>query len=91
MKQEHYTNLTDAHIAYESAKARGNGIAGAKETLKNLLFNYAQEIIDDLGGQQALHYKIADLEAEVEALNGALDEADKELADMKAKAGKKNK
>lgn len=91
MKQEHYTNLSDASIAYESAKARGNGIAGAKERLKNLLFNYAQEIIDDLGGQQALHDKIADLEAEVEALNGALDEVDKELADMKAKAGKKNK
>lgn len=51
MKQEHYTNLSDAIIAYESAKARGNGIAGAKERLKNLLFNYAQEIIDDLGGQ----------------------------------------
>ena len=83
MKQEHYTNLTDAHIAYESAKARGNGIAGAKETLKNLLFNYAQEIIDDLGGQRALQDKIADLEAQVGALNEALDEADKELAGRK--------
>ena len=85
MKQEHYTNLSDARIAYESAKARGNGIAGAKETLKNLLFNYAQEIIDDLCGQQALHDKIAELEAEVEALNEALDEADKELAGKKSK------
>ena len=85
MKQEHYTNLSDARIAYESAKARGNGIAGTKETLKNLLFNYSQEIIDDLGGQQALHDKIADLEAEVEALNEALDEADKELAGKKSK------
>lgn len=91
MKKEHIDNLSDARIAYESAVARGNGVGGAKETLKNLLFNYSQEIIDDLGGQQALHDKIADLEAEVEALNGALDEVDKELADMKAKAGKKNK
>lgn len=89
MEKTHYENLSGARIAYESAMARGNGVAAAKETLKNLLFNYSKEIVNELGSQQALHDRIAELEGETAALNEALAEADNELAEAKAKAGKK--
>ena len=87
MEKAHYENLSDARVAYENAMARGNGITGPKETLKNLLFNYSQEIIEDLGKQQKLADRIAELEEEVTVLNEALAEADKELAAATAKAG----
>lgn len=87
MEKAHYENLGDARVAYENAMARGNGISGPKETLKNLLFNYSQEIIEDLGKQQKLVDRIAELEEEVAVLNEALAEADKELAAATAKAG----
>lgn len=70
-----------------SAKARNSGVIAAKEKMKNLLFNYHEDIV-----KMAMEFK--SLQDEVSVLDAALDESDrendqlrKELKELKAQKG----
>lgn len=73
--------LRQAKMDMEAAKVRGSGVAAARDRIKNLMYtNYAviTEALDD-------HGKMTE---EIEMLNNALSEADRELAALRKK-GKK--
>lgn len=70
------TTLADAKHRYDAAVARGMGIAGEKERLKNTLFNCYADIVAKLGEIEAL-------QGQIDFLNGALDDADAELAQLR--------
>ena len=70
-----------------SAKARNSGVMAAKEKMKNLLFNYHDDIV-----KMAMEFQ--NLQDEVSVLEGALEESDlennelrKELKELKAQKG----
>lgn len=76
--------MTNAKAEYVAAQTRGAGIAGAKERMKNIAFNYYDQLID------AAKENIS-LREEVESLDEALANADEELKELKKpkkKAGK---
>lgn len=75
------TTLAEAKHRYDAAVARGMGIAGEKERLKNTLFNCYADIVTKLGEIEAL-------QGQIDFLNGALDDADAELAAARAEAAK---
>lgn len=70
------TTLAEAKHRYDSAVARGMGIAGEKERLKNTLFNCYADIVAKLG-------EIEVLQGQIEFLNGALDDADNQLTELR--------
>lgn len=70
------TTLAEAKHRYDAAVARGMGIAGEKERLKNTLFNCYADIVAKLGEIEAL-------QGQIDFLNGALDDADAELAQLR--------
>lgn len=69
-------NLTRAKREYESAMARRGGVGVAKERIRNLLFNYFDQLLSAYIENKSLH-------EEVEALDTALREADEELKKTK--------
>lgn len=78
--------LRNAKIAYVSALASRSGVAAAKERMKNILFNYYEDLI-------SLSEENEKLREENESLNVALQEADEDLtkaeAELKKLASKK--
>ena len=68
--------LRAAEAEYKYAMARGSGIAMAKERMKNLLFNYFDQLLQAAIENEALR-------EEVESLDAALKEADDELKKLK--------
>ena len=70
------TTIADAKHRYDSAVARGMGIAGEKERLKNTLFNCYADIVAKLDEIQAL-------QGQIDFLNGALDDADNQLTELR--------
>ena len=76
-------DMTMAKNKYELAKDTGIGLAAAKEQMKNVAFNYFDELLDVVKDGTTLTEQIA-------ALNVALEDSDKELATLKAASkGKK--
>lgn len=59
-----------------SAKARNSGVMAAKERMKNLLFNYCDDLVNLALENQRLN-------SEIESLNVALEEADQEYNELK--------
>lgn len=71
-------NMADAQAAYIAAQARGMGVAVAKERMKNIAFNYYDQL------RKAAQENIS-LREEVDALDAALADADKELKELRGK------
>lgn len=63
--------LSDARMAYISAKGRGAGLTGARDRMKNLLFSHFDVLLD-------LFSEVLDLREQNEMLDGALADSDKE-------------
>lgn len=72
-------DMTDVKSEYEFALARGSGIASTKERMKNVGFNYFDQLLDIAKQNIAL-------KEQIEVLNVALEDSDRELAELKAKA-----
>ena len=70
--------LKAAKKNYEAAQARMSGVASAREGMKNLLFNYFDELLQAAIDNEALR-------EEVEALDVALKEADAEIQQLSRK------
>ena len=75
-------DMTMAKNQYELAKNTGIGLAAAKEQMKNVAFNYFDELL-------AAVKEGATLTEQITALNVALEDSDKELAELKAAAARK--
>ena len=71
MTPEMISSLSSAKMELISAKARSSGVNIAKERMKNLLFNYYEDLI-----QAALEN--VSLKEEVSSLEIGLDESDNE-------------
>ena len=74
--------MADAQAAYMAAQARGMGIAMVKERMKNIAFNYFDEL------RKAALENIS-LREEVDSLDAALADADEELRKVKEAKGPK--
>lgn len=70
--------MATAKAEYSAAIARGSGVAVAKERMKNIAFNYYDQL------QNAMLENIS-LREEVEALDTALADADQELKELREK------
>ena len=73
------SEMTLAQSAYNLAKETGIGIARAKEQMKNIAFNYFDELLEAARNAQTL-------QDEVNMLRIALEDSDKELAELKKKS-----
>ena len=76
-----YEELKNAKIAYTAALASRSGVVAAKERMKNILFNYYEDLI-------SLAEENKKLIEENESLNVALQEADEDLAKVEAELKK---
>ena len=75
-------DMTMVKNKYELAKHTGIGLAAAKEQMKNVAFNYFDELLTAV--------KDGSVQAEqIAALNVALEDSDRELAKLKAAAARK--
>lgn len=74
--KEMIQNMADAKAAYISAQARGMGVVTAKERMKNIAFNYYEQLL------KAAQENIS-LREEIDALDAALADADKELKELR--------
>ena len=68
--------ISKAKHELTSAKARNSCVMAAKERMKNLLFNYCDDLVNLALENQRLN-------SEIESLNAALDEADQEYNELK--------
>jgi len=71
-----YEEMSAAKIAYESALSRGSGVAVAKQRMANVAFNYFSQLMGYIEENERLR-------KEIEVLNVSLDEADKEIQNLK--------
>jgi len=76
--------MTNAKAEFIAAQNRGSGIAVAKERMKNIAFNYFDQLIDAAKEN-------ASLREEVAALDAALADADEELKELKKSKKKTEK
>ena len=72
--------MTDAKMEYIAAQNRRAGVSAAKERMKNIAFNYYDQLI------KAAQENIS-LREEVDSLDAALADADEELKKLKKKKG----
>lgn len=70
--------LSSAVMGYKSAVSTNVGISPAKEKLKNLLFNYREDLI-------LAAVENVELKKENEALNAALADSDDEIDELRHK------
>ena len=74
--------ISDMRLAknqYELAKETNIGLERAKEQMKNIAFNYFQQLLECAENNQKL-------QDEINTLNIALEDSDKELSELKKKA-----
>lgn len=76
MTADKITSLSAAKSALISAKASNAGVSVAKERMKNLLFNYYDDLI--MSALESMNLK-----EEVESLEAALEESDQENAKLR--------
>lgn len=72
--------MMDAKMEYIAAQNRRAGVSAAKERMKNIAFNYYDQLI------KAAQENIS-LREEVDSLDAALADADEELKKLKKKKG----
>lgn len=70
--------MADVKAKYEFAKTCGIGVAAAKESMKNVAFNYFDQL-------QNIAQENISLREEIEMLNVALADSDKELKALREK------
>ena len=75
MSENIVQTMSDARAAYLDCVGRGAGIAQAKEAMKNVAFNFYDELL-------AAVKENASLREEIAALDQALKDADDELRRM---------
>lgn len=75
------SEMTLAKDQYALAKSTNIGAAQARERMKNIAFNYFDELLDAA-------IKSKELGEKVDLLNLALEDSDKELAELKKKKKK---
>lgn len=78
MSPETISAISKAKHDLVSAKARNSGVLAAKEKMKNILFNYCDELVE-------LAVENQNLRREIEALETALEESDHENDELRAK------
>ena len=86
-------DVTVAKNHYDSALRSGNGVATMKQRLMNVLFNNVDDILEAFKFEAELaeeRLKNERLQKDMEALQDALESADKENETLRA-AGKKGK
>ena len=76
MTPEKIKTLIKANMDLRAAQGRNSGVQAAKERMKNLLLNYYEDLIE----LAVLNQKLT---TEVEILNGALEEADRDYNELK--------
>lgn len=75
--------LESAQIGYLNALARHSGQLTARDTLKNVLFNNCESIVEAVRRVAQLEKANAKLAADLDSLDAALAEADAEAVDLK--------
>lgn len=81
--------IESAQIDYLAALSRGSGTAGARDRLKNILFTFCGEIMEALRRTAELEKANAKLAEDLDALDAALAEADKENVELKKAVAEK--
>ena len=81
--------IESAQIDYLAALSRGSGAAGARDRLKNVLFTFCGEIMEALRRTAELEKANAKLAEDLDALDAALAEADKENVELKKAVAEK--
>lgn len=76
MTAEKIDALKRARMELVEARARGSGMVAARERMKNLLFNYSDELV-------AMAVENEKLKADVAMLEAALEEGDQENNDLR--------
>lgn len=71
-----HESIADSQLKYASALRRNSGVAVAKDSVKNLLFNNMDTLVECVG-------EVAKLREENKCLQTALDDADAELNRLK--------
>lgn len=93
--QEMYNDIALAKQKLDNTVASGKPSAKERESLKNLLLNNVDGILGALQGGGASETEFVELKEENDALNDALADADRRIAELKAqvqpvtKGGKK--
>ncbi len=85
-------DVTAAKNHYDSALRSGNGVATMKQRLMNALFNNVDDLMESFKFEQELaeeQRKNEQMRADMESLQNALEEADKENEALRTAAGKK--
>lgn len=94
MKNENVVaDVTAAKNHYDSALRSGNGVATMKQRLMNVLFNNVNDVLEAFKFEAELteeRLKNERLQKDMEALQNALEEADKENETLRT-VGKKGK
>lgn len=86
-------DVTAAKNHYDSARRSGNGVATMKQRLMNVLFNNVDDILEAFKFEAEIaeeRLKNERLQKDMEALQDALEVADKENETLRS-AGKKGK
>lgn len=78
MTREAIESLSKAKRDLQAAKARNSGMTAAKEKMKNLLFNYYEDLV-------SLAEENEKLKADVAMLETALSETDQENDELRKK------
>lgn len=74
--------FNSARIRYNQAKNRNSGITFEKERLKNLLFNYHEELLDSAKEIAQLQNEIEGLRQQNSILNTSVETLTKKLNDL---------
>ena len=80
-----YDDISSANMEYRSAIARNAGISAAKDRVKNLLFNYRDDILSALHGASASQREIDRLNEQRVMLEDELAAVDDENNDLRKK------
>ena len=90
MTAEMIESLSKAKHELISAKARNSGVVAAKEKMKNLLFNYHEELVNLAIENKRLINENKTLEAALEETDQENDELRKKLKETEGKQKKGN-
>lgn len=90
MTMEQINVMVNANTKYNNAVKNGMGVAAAKDSLKNILFNARADLVRmvrdtgetaDVEEVRKLQREIDDLNMRLKAANGTIDELNGELAE----------
>lgn len=80
-----YNVISSADMDYKSAVARSSGITGAKDRIKNLMFNHRSQILDSLRSSSMKQTEIDRLKERCDILEAELASVDDENNELRRK------